>query len=102
VQATNIDAAYVGISGLEQPAVVLLGGLAKRLADGTLGFEYLVSALSCHRGVVTFGHDGQQIADELAMAGVACHTATSLRDAVELGMGLAQPGEASKFHFRCR
>eukprot|EP00873_Tetraselmis_striata_P011370 jgi/Tetstr1/431634/TSEL_021164.t1 len=93
-KATNVDAAFVGINGLEQPAVVLLGGQGKRLEGGALGFARIAAALACHRAVVAFGRDGAEIAEELLAAGLTCSIAEGLEGAVELGMRLAQPGDA--------
>jgi len=93
-KATNVDAAFVGINSLEQPAVVLLGGQGKRLEGGALGFARIAAALACHRAVVAFGRDGAEIAEELLAAGLTCSIAEGLEGAVELGMRLAQPGDA--------
>jgi UDP-N-acetylmuramoylalanine--D-glutamate ligase len=93
-KATNLDAARVGISGLERPAVVLLGGQGKPGADGSLGFGALASVLGRHRAVVAFGDSGPVIAAELGKAGVGVTLVTSLDDAVACARDLAQSGEA--------
>uniref|UniRef100_A0A061QTM9 UDP-N-acetylmuramoylalanine--D-glutamate ligase n=1 Tax=Tetraselmis sp. GSL018 TaxID=582737 RepID=A0A061QTM9_9CHLO len=93
-KATNVEAAATGIQGLEKPAVVLLGGRAKRLAEGGLGFWRVAGALSCHRAAVAFGEDAPGIAEELCDAGVACILADDLEEAVRVACGLALPGDA--------
>jgi UDP-N-acetylmuramoylalanine-D-glutamate ligase len=93
-KATNLDAARVGVSGIERPCVVLLGGQGKPFADGSLGAGQLAPALARHRAVVTFGQDGPRIADELGAAGVTAHRAAGLADAVAAARGLARPGDA--------
>jgi UDP-N-acetylmuramoylalanine--D-glutamate ligase len=88
-KATNVEAAAVGIGGIERPAVVLLGGQAKGA-----GFAALAPLLLAHRAVVTFGGSGPDIADELASAGVDVNRTGSLEDAVVWARRLAQPGDA--------
>jgi UDP-N-acetylmuramoylalanine--D-glutamate ligase len=92
-KATNIDAARVGISGLEGRAVVLLGGQGKPNPDGSLGFGALAPELARHRAVITFGQDGPRIERELALAGMASTSVSKLHDAVRLAATLAAPGE---------
>lgn len=93
-KATNLDAARAGIGGLEQTAVVLLGGQGKELADGTLGFAGLADVLARHRAVVTFGEAGPRISDELAPLGIACNGRETLDEAVAVARTLAEPGDA--------
>lgn len=88
-KATNVDAARVGISGLDRAAVVLLGGQAK----GS-GFAALAPLLERHRAVVCFGESGPAIADELAQVGVLVHRVDTLEAAVERASELALPGDA--------
>src|SRR5262249_53642442 len=92
-KATNIDAARVGIAGLEGRAVVLLGGQGKSNPDGSLGFDALVPALWRHRAVIAFGQDGPIVERELRAAGMELQRVAKLRDAVELAAKLAVPGE---------
>lgn len=92
-KATNVDAAKVGIDGIDRPSVVLLGGQGKPNPDGSLGFDALRSALARHRAVVTFGQDGPRIEAELASVGVTCHPVGTLRDAVDTAGRLAVPGD---------
>lgn len=97
-KATNIDAARVGVSGLAQRAVVLLGGQGKVGVDGGLGFGALAEPLARHRAVVTFGQDGERIAGELAADPIGreliVHRAGALDEAVAIARGLAAPGDA--------
>jgi UDP-N-acetylmuramoylalanine--D-glutamate ligase len=92
-KATNVDAARVGIAGLERSAVVLLGGQGKADADGTLGFGALAPALAAHRAVIAFGGDGGRIARELEPHGITARRVAGLRDAVLLAASLARPGD---------
>jgi len=93
-KATNLDAARAGIAGLEEAAVVLLGGQGKEFADGTLGFADLAPLLGRHRAVVTFGEAGPRIAAELAAEGIACNACETLEAAVATARGLARHGDA--------
>lgn len=88
-KATNVEAAAVGIAGLDRPAVVLLGGEAKGE-----GFAALAPALSSQRGIVTFGGSSGAIATELQGIGVEVHQVATLADAVGLASRLALPGDA--------
>jgi UDP-N-acetylmuramoylalanine--D-glutamate ligase len=88
-KATNVDAALVGLLGIERPAIVLLGGQAKGPGFGALG-----PALARHRAVITFGEAGPQIAAELAAVGVQTLAASDMRDAMKRAAELVQPGEA--------
>ncbi|KAG6552008.1 hypothetical protein Mapa_006314 [Marchantia paleacea] len=96
-KATNVDATYVGIKGIVgRKAVILLGGLAKVLAEGNLGFERLGEVLNSHRAVILFGASGEQIEEELRAAAIAvpCVRAENLKDAVKLARSFVQPGDA--------
>lgn len=88
-KATNVDAALVGISGNDRPAVVLLGGQAKGP-----GFAVLADALRTQRATICFGGSGPAIADELEGAGVAVVRVASMADAVHHARALAEPGDA--------
>ena len=88
-KATNVDATRVGLAGLGQPAVLLLGGQAK--GDGFLD---LAPWLPSTRAIVTFGGSGSAIADELEGGGFAVERATDLADAVRRARTLAQAGDA--------
>ncbi len=88
-KATNVEATSVAVSGLDRPAVVLLGGEAKGP-----GFAVLAPALRRHRAVVTFGASGPAIAAELRGAGVSVAEVGRLRDAVVWARAHAQPGDA--------
>jgi UDP-N-acetylmuramoylalanine--D-glutamate ligase len=87
-KATNVDAARVGLSGLDRPAVVLLGGEAKGR-----GFVELAPALRRQRAVVCFGGSGPAIADELASVGIEAVRVPWLADAVTVAAELARPGD---------
>lgn len=86
-KATNVEAAAVGIGGMERPAVVLLGGEAKGP-----GFDALGPLLVGHR-VVAFGAAAEQVITELGAVGVRCERAAGLADAVARARALARPGD---------
>jgi UDP-N-acetylmuramoylalanine--D-glutamate ligase len=89
-KATNIDAARVGIQGIDRPSVVLLGGQLKEGSD----FAELAPILARHRAVICFGAAGPVAAEHLARAGVAVTVASSLDEAVAMARALARPGDA--------
>jgi UDP-N-acetylmuramoylalanine--D-glutamate ligase len=87
-KATNIDAAFVGISGVTQPAIVLLGGAGKPGSDYAR-LRPLLDTES-HR-VICFGAAGNEIAEALALSGT--QRVSTLSDAVGLAAQLAQTGD---------
>lgn len=89
-KATNVDAARVGLLGLSQRAVVLLGGEAKAGDD----FAALAPLLGGQRAVLCFGASGADIAQTLRAHGVDSELLTSLEAAVRRAAALAQPHEA--------
>jgi len=89
-KATNVDAARVGVLGLSQRAVVLLGGEAKAGDD----FSALAPLLRAQRAVLCFGASGADIAKALRAEGVESELLTSLEAAVQRAAVLAQPHEA--------
>lgn len=88
-KATNLASAEVGISGLQTSAVVLLGGEAKGR-----GFDVLVPALTRHPCTICFGGSGAAIHAELAEHGLTASLVSTMKDAVELAVTLAKPGQA--------
>ncbi|MCB9761949.1 MAG: UDP-N-acetylmuramoyl-L-alanine--D-glutamate ligase [Alphaproteobacteria bacterium] len=86
-KATNVDAAVAGITSLEQPGVVLLGGRGKEGSDYGLLAEALRGRA---RRVICFGEAGPVIADALGR----CDRVDRLEDAVALARAVAQPGDA--------
>ncbi|MBT3218937.1 MAG: UDP-N-acetylmuramoyl-L-alanine--D-glutamate ligase, partial [Proteobacteria bacterium] len=88
-KATNVDATWVAVTGLDRPAVVLLGGEAKGP-----GFAILEKGLAHHRAVVTFGGSGDTIADELKSVGIVCIQEKTMADAVKMAVSLAKKGDA--------
>ncbi len=88
-KATNLASTSVGISGLDRPAVVLLGGKAKGP-----GFRVLAPDLRQHRAVVAFGGSGPDIARELRSEGLQVSLVPTMAEAVERARDLAQPGDA--------
>lgn len=91
-KATNVDAARVGIGGIDRPAVVLLGGQAK---EGTDHAE-LAPVLARHRAVVFFGAAGPRMAAELRphLGDLLLEEVATLADAVDRAAALAHPGDA--------
>jgi len=78
----------VGLSGLDRPAVVLVGGKSKGP-----GFAQLAALLNEQRAVITFGGDGDTIADELESAGVSPVRVGTLEEAVRCAVGQARSGD---------
>jgi UDP-N-acetylmuramoylalanine--D-glutamate ligase len=87
-KATNVAASVAAIRGHQGPLVLIAGGLGKDQE-----FAPMQAALSGRtRAVVLMGEDGPSI--ERALGGsVPTHPATSLREAVALAAGLAEPGD---------
>jgi len=84
-KATNVDAAIVGISGIDAPLIVLLGGAGKAGSDyGRLNQALARSA----RRIICFGDAGPQIAAALDRPEV--ETVQTLRDAVSTAVKRAQ------------
>ena len=88
-KATNVAAAQVGLTGMDRPCVVLLGGKSK--GDG---FSALVPDLDGHRAVVCFGQDGPSIADELGELRIPVIRVGSMREAVHAAYHQARAGDA--------
>ena len=87
-KATNVDATRVGLTGLDRPAVVLLGGKSKGP-----GFDVLAPLLADQRAVICFGGDGPAIAREIRDAGVGVLQEGGMAAAVALAAQCAQPGD---------
>ncbi len=87
-KATNVDAALVGIKGIHQPLVVLLGGKGKPGAD----YQRLRPALRDQaKAIVCFGASGPEIAR--ALGGLPIHHAGGLAEAVQTAADLVQSDE---------
>ncbi|XP_034694235.1 UDP-N-acetylmuramoylalanine--D-glutamate ligase-like isoform X2 [Vitis riparia] len=97
-KATNVEATYTGLLGLnEQKSVILLGGLAKvSNSQEPNGFEQLVEPLKYHRCVITFGFSGPLIQKTLSDNGLSipCFEAANLEDAVNCARSVARYGDA--------
>jgi UDP-N-acetylmuramoylalanine--D-glutamate ligase len=87
-KATNIDAAFVGISGVDKPVIVLLGGAGKPGSDYARLRPLLDS--DSHK-VICFGAAGNEIADALELS--STERVSTLSDAVHLAAKLAQSGD---------
>jgi UDP-N-acetylmuramoylalanine--D-glutamate ligase len=89
-KGTNVGATLAALRGQERPVVLIAGGLGKGQ-----DFSPLAAAVRDHaRAVLLIGEDGPRIAAALADTGVALESCGTLEQAVERGMGLAQPGDA--------
>lgn len=88
-KGTNVDSTRVGLSGMDRPCVVLLGGEAKGP-----GFDVLAPALRGQRAVIAFGASGDQIVAELGAVGVEVERVGWMADAVQRARVVAQPGDA--------
>ncbi|KAI9161886.1 hypothetical protein LWI28_021743 [Acer negundo] len=97
-KATNVEAAYAGLMGLEgQKCVVLLGGVAKVLnGQDSNGFEQLIQPLNHHRCVITFGSSGMMIHNTLVDNGlkIPCIGAAIMMEAVNHARKIAKYGDA--------
>lgn len=88
-KGTNVASTLVGLSGMDQPCVVLLGGEAKGP-----GFTELVPALKGQRAVIAFGGSAELITSELTAAGIAVERVPWMGDAMRRARELARPGDA--------
>lgn len=86
-KATNVQAAATGLSGLDRPSVVLLGGQGKSGAD----YSVLQPLLAGQR-VVCFGASGPEIA--MALNGCVIGQTERMEAAVALARSAARPGDA--------
>jgi len=89
-KGTNVGATLAALEGLEQPVVLIAGGLGKGQ-----DFSPLEPAVRAHaRAVLLIGQDGPAIARALASCGVPLQSCGTLEDAVRQAMDLAAPGDA--------
>ncbi len=83
-KATNVDAAMVGIMGIDRPTIILLGGAGKPGAD----YSRLQSAIDhSARSVICFGHAGSEIL--AAIRAPQKEQVSSLSDAVQRAANIA-------------
>ena len=86
-KATNVEATLAGVSGMEEPICLLLGGQGKSGADyGALRTLFDGPVVR----VVAFGQAGPSIAQ--AMEGLCCTLVGTLADAVVEAAAHTQPG----------
>ncbi len=91
-KGTNVGATVAALLGLgaDRRIVVILGGDGKGQ-----DFSPLVDPVAKHaRAAVLIGRDAPVIRQALQDAGVALHDAADLAEAVRIGAGLAQAGDA--------
>ncbi len=91
-KGTNVGATVAALLGLgaDRRIVVILGGDGKGQ-----DFSPLVDPVAQHvRAAVLIGRDAPVIRQALQDAGVALHDASDLAEAVRMGAGLAQAGDA--------
>jgi UDP-N-acetylmuramoylalanine--D-glutamate ligase len=84
-KATNVDAALVGISGIDAPLIVLLGGAGKDGSDYARLNDVFTENT---RKVICFGAAGQDIARQLS--GVDIHTVDTMATAISEAAAAAQ------------
>ena len=89
-KGTNVGATVAALMGMTSMVVLIAGGEGKGQ-----DFQPLREAVAKKaKGVVLIGRDRDQIAAALEASGVAMVHAASMRDAVQAGFSLAQPGDA--------
>ncbi|NLA50532.1 MAG: UDP-N-acetylmuramoyl-L-alanine--D-glutamate ligase [Alcaligenaceae bacterium] len=88
-KGTNVGATLAALNGLEQPLVVILGGLAKGQDFSPLQKPLKEKA----RAIVLIGRDAKQIEQELSSADVPISHAESMDEAVNTAMSLASAGD---------
>ena len=89
-KGTNVGATVAALDGMSQPVVLIAGGQGKQQDFSPLSDPVGQRA----RAVVLIGIDRDQIALALRSCGVPLHMADSMQQAVELGLSLAQVGDA--------
>lgn len=87
-KGTNVGATLVALNSMMGKVVLLAGGDGKSQDFSPL----LPALLSCARAVITFGVDGDQVA-QVARAAVPVSRAESLESAIALGREQAEPGD---------
>ena len=95
-KATNVDAAMVGIAGIQAPLIVLLGGAGK---DGSDYTRLNVALAHNTRQVICFGAAGDAIARQLE--GVDVHTVTTLADAITEAAATARAHDVVLLSLAC-
>ena len=89
-KGTNVGATVAALNGLPRKAVLIAGGDGKGQ-----DFAPLRGPVQAHaRAVVLIGRDREQLAAAIAASGVTVLRADSLPQAVQMGYGQAQPGDA--------
>lgn len=89
-KGTNVGATVAALGGLDQPVILIAGGLGKGQ-----DFSPLASAVSRHvKAVVLIGKDAVEIAQALSMCTVPVQYMTSLELALQAAVSLAQAGDA--------
>jgi UDP-N-acetylmuramoylalanine--D-glutamate ligase len=89
-KGTNVGATVAALMGMSSKVVLIAGGESK--GQNFLPLREAVTRKA--KGVVLIGRDGDKIATALEGTGVAIVPAASMRDAVQAGFSLAQPGDA--------
>lgn len=88
-KGTNVGATVAALEGVQQPTVLIAGGLAK-------GQDFIALANAAKkrvRTVLLLGQDAHDIAQALASVGVSFQRVDTMSDAVEQAFQCAQPGD---------
>jgi len=89
-KGTNVGATVAALMGMASRVVLIAGGEGKGQDFSPLREAVATKA----KGVVLIGRDSDKIAAALEGSGVAIVNAASMRDAVQVGFSLSQPGDA--------
>ena len=89
-KGTNVGATVAALMGMASQVVLIAGGEGKGQDFSPLREAVAKKA----KGVVLIGRDSDKIAAALEGSGVAIVNAASMRDAVQAGFSLSQPGDA--------
>lgn len=88
-KGTNVGATVAALEGLQQPTILIAGGLAKGQ-----DFKALAQAAGKQaRAVVLLGRDAPILAQALDAAGVSSERVDTMADAVAKAFSLANPGD---------
>jgi len=94
-KSTNADSAVAALRSTDGPAVLLLGGRSKGAGYEALADEIRRRAVRQEiRSVVLFGEAAAEFEIVFAGAGAVTERASSLEEAVDIGLAAAAPGDS--------